>query len=103
MSAKELRINKNRCFWKYKEVLELNKHTVQPGARFAVTGNLLRLEECVDTRRKNISVFNTVERLNKNPSLFINYLRVLAEAKGIGFVIDQEAAPRVETPIEGAK
>jgi hypothetical protein len=48
----------------------------------------------VDTRRKNISVFNTVERLNKNPSLFINYLRVLAEGKGMGFTIDQETPRR---------
>jgi hypothetical protein len=101
MNAKELRINRNRCFWKYKEVLELNQHTVQPGARFVITGNRLTLAESVDTRRKNISVFNTVERLNKNPSLFINYLRVLAEGKGMGFVIDQAIAPRAEAEAEG--
>ena len=96
MNAAELKINKNRCFWKYKEVLELNKHTVQPGVQFVITGSQLRLAESVDTRRKNISVFNTVERLNKNPSLFINYLRILAEQKGMGFEIDQEAAGREE-------
>ena len=28
-------------------------------------------------------MYNEVERLNKHPSLFVNYLRVLADGKGI--------------------
>ena len=90
MNASELRINKNHCFWKHKEVLELNKTTVAPGFNFAITGSTLRLTDNIDTRRKNRSVFNQVEKLNKHPSLFINYLRVLATQKGTGFMIDQE-------------
>ena len=39
--------------------------------------------------RKNISVFNEVERLNKHPSLFVNYLKQLARSKGISFDIDE--------------
>ena len=39
MNASELRINKNHCFWKYKEVLELNKTTVAPGFNFAIIGS----------------------------------------------------------------
>ena len=35
-------------------------------------------------------MFNQVEKLNKHPSLFTNYLRVLATQKGMGFTIDQE-------------
>ena len=38
-------------------------------------------ENDANTKRNNISVFNTVERLNKHPSVFINYLRALASAK----------------------
>ena len=87
----QLRINKNHYFWKYAEVLELNRSTVENrGFRFTVTNGLLRLSESVDVRRKNISVFNQVERLNKHPSLFINYFRVLATSKGMGFTVDEE-------------
>ena len=68
------KINNNYKFWPYKEVLILNKSTVG------------------DTMRKNISVFNEVERLNKHPSLFVNYLKQLARSKGISVNIDE--APR---------
>ena len=78
-------------------MLELNRKVVLPGGfQFAVSDGLLRLSENVDTRRKNISVFNQVERLNKNPVLFINYLRILAANKGMGFTIDQEVVEREE-------
>ena len=92
MNAEGFKINNNHCFWKYKEVLELNKQTVAPTMPYTITGNQLRLVECVDTRRKNISVVNQVERKNKNPILFLNYLRLLAANKGMGFTIDQEIA-----------
>jgi hypothetical protein len=90
MNSPYLKINNNHCFWRYSEVLELNQETVAPGMKFEITGSMLRLSQSVDTRRKNISVFNTVEQLNKHPSLFINYLRVLATEKGMGFTIQQE-------------
>jgi hypothetical protein len=93
----QLRINKNHCFWRYKEVLELNRETVAPGLNFVITGSTLRLAESADTRRKNISVFNHVERLNKHPSMFINYLRLLATNKGMGFTIDQGTQEGTET------
>jgi hypothetical protein len=89
----QFRVNTNHYFWTYKEVQELNKDTVQPGMRMLVSGDHMRLAETVDTRRKNISVFNHVERLNKHPCLFINYLRVLAKGKGMGFTIDDEGKP----------
>ena len=61
----------------------------------------MRIEENdANAKRKSISVFNTVERLNKHPSVFINYLRVLASAKGMTFTIhyppqeEEDAAPR---------
>ena len=93
----QLTITNNHCFWRYAEVLELNRKVVLPGGfQFAVSDGLLRLSENVDTRRKNISVFNQVERLNKNPVLFINYLRILAANKGMGFTIDQEVVEREE-------
>ena len=53
-------------------------------------------ENDANTKRKNISVFNTVERLNKHPSVFINYLRVMANAKGMTFTIQQPPPPPEE-------
>jgi hypothetical protein len=69
--------------------LELNKHTVNNiRAEFVIEDGELMLEEsALSKQRKNISIHNEVERLNKHPSLFINYLRVLAEGKGIKFQI----------------
>ena len=50
-------------------------------------------ENEANAKRKSISVFNTVERLNKHPSVFINYLRVLASAKGMTFTIQYPPPP----------
>ena len=78
-------------------MLELNKHVVVPGGfQFAIADGLLRLSENIDTRGKNVSVFNQVERLNKHPALFINYLRILAANKGMSMTIDQETVERAE-------
>ena len=85
----QFKINNNYCFWRYKEVLELNAETVNHGFAFEVEGGVLRLSEKVDVRRKTISVFNTVERLNKHPSLFVNYLKTLAMQKGLAFTVDE--------------
>ena len=88
-----LHINSNYNFWRYSEVLELNRHTVDTTrAEFIIEdGELVLEEKTISKQRKNISIYNTVERLNKHPSVFINYLRVLAEGKGIKFQI--QAAP----------
>ena len=90
-------INKNYNFWKYKEVLELNMETVQQGLQWTVNGDEMRLSKSIDQRRKDISVFNHVEKLNKHPSVFINYLKTLAINKGMTFTIDEgtiEGAPK---------
>jgi hypothetical protein len=50
-------------------------------------GEIQFKESALSKHRKSISIYNTVERLNKHPSLFINYLKVLAEAKGIKFEV----------------
>ena len=71
-SDPRLKVNSNHNFWKYKEVMELNKDVVQSGMRMILEGSQLRLAESVDARRKNISMFNQVERLNKQPHSFIN-------------------------------
>ena len=93
LKGEGLDINSNYNFWKYSEVLELNSMTVDTTrAEFLVEDGELRLEEStLSKQRKNISVYNTVEPLNKHDSIFINYLRVLATAKGIKFQI--QAAP----------
>jgi len=46
-------------------------------------------------RRKTMSVFNTTEKLNKHPSVYLNYLRVLVEGKGMKWqAADEEAPPK---------
>jgi len=86
-----LEINSNYNFWRYSEVLELNKHAVNTiRAEFVIEdGELMVKESTLSKQRKSISIYNEVERLNKHPSIFINYLKVLAEGKGIKFQIQQ--------------
>ena len=82
-------------FFKYAEVLELNKHAVaNTRPEFLIEDGRMRVAENeANAKRKSISVFNTVERLNKHPSVFINYLRVSALTKGMTFTI-QYPLPR---------
>ena len=89
LKGEGLDINSNCNFWRYSDVLELNRDTVDTTrVEFLVEDGELRLEEtALSKQRKNISVYNTVETLNKHPSIFINHLRVLAVAKGIKFQI----------------
>ena len=105
-----LHINSNYNFWRYSEVLELNRHTVDTTrAEFIIEDGELMLEEsALSKQRKSISIYNTVERLNKHPSVFINYLRVLAEGKGIKFQIqsppeEQKGAPNKKKTKKQAK
>ncbi len=81
-----LKINSNHNFWTYKEVYATNKESV---VKFVITGSSLRIGSDIDTKRKNISIFNEVERLNKHSSIFINYLKQLAKVKGYGFNIEE--------------
>ena len=96
LNDKSFKINNNYNFWKYSEVLELDRQTVQnTRLEFMVSdGELSVSENDRNSRRKQISVFNTVERLNKHQSLYINYLRVLAIGKGMKFTI--QGAPAKE-------
>ena len=48
------------------------------------------MSEGVNERRKIISVFSTVERLNQHPTLYMDYLKLLVESKGMLFTIDKE-------------
>ena len=93
-----LKVDNKHNFWKCKEVMELNKDVVQSGMRMIFEGSQLRLAESVDTRRKNISVFNQVERLNKQPNLFIKCFRLLATSKGMAFNIDKGEPDEAITP-----
>ncbi|MFM7980036.1 MAG: hypothetical protein ACKPKO_12040, partial [Candidatus Fonsibacter sp.] len=93
-----LKTNSNYKFWKYADVMKLNKHTVaNTRPEFLIEDGVMRVAENeAPAKRKSISVFNTVERLNKHPSVFINYLRVLANAKGMTFNIQYPPAPAEE-------
>ena len=71
-------------------------------------GELREEESTLSKQRKNISVYNTVETLNKHPSIFINYLRVLAGLKGIKFQIqavpeEQKGQPKKSKTKKNAK
>ena len=84
------KINNNFCFWRYQEVMELNQDAVQQTPHWDVVGGKMILSKTIDQRRKSISVFNQVEKLNMHPSLFLNYLKTLALGKGMTFEVDQE-------------
>ena len=51
------------------------------------------MSESVDERRKIKTVCNTVERLNKHRTTYLNYLKLLVESKGMLFTVDKEALP----------
>ena len=51
------------------------------------------MREGVDERRKIISVFNTVERLNKHPAVYLNYLKLPVESKGMLVTVDKGSLP----------
>jgi len=89
LKSESLDLNSNFNFWRFAEVQELNRHTVDNvRAEFVLEdGEIQFKESALSKHRKSISIYNTVERLNKHPSLFINYLKVLAEAKGIKFEV----------------
>ena len=61
-----LEISINYNFWKYSEVLELHKHSVNAiRAEFVIEGGELMVKEnALSKQRKNISIYNEVERTN---------------------------------------
>ena len=79
----------------------MNKHTVaNTRPEFLIDDGSMRVaENDVHAKRNNISVFNTVEKLNTLTSVFINYLTAVATAKGTIFTIHQ---PPQQQPEEGA-
>ena len=89
LKSEGLDLNGNFNFWRFAEVQEQNKHTVdETRAEFIFEDGEIKMQEnALNKHRKSISIYNTVEQLNKHPKLFINYLRRLAEAKGIKFEV----------------
>ena len=51
------------------------------------------MSEGVDERMKIISVFNTTEGLNKHPTVYLNYLKLLVESTSMFFTVDKESLP----------
>ena len=47
-------------------------------------------------------MFNEVERLNKHPSLFVNYRKQLARSKGISANLDEAPHEKAESTAKGA-
>ena len=85
-----LSINSNYNFWKYTEVLELNKDLNPKKRRSdAHSGERRHLQAQAHLR------LHTVEKLHKRPSVFINHLRAFSSAKGMAFATQQQ-------PEEGA-
>ena len=97
LKSEGLDLNSNYNFWRFAEVQELNSHIVEnTRAEFVFEDGEIKMQEnALSKHRKSISIYNTVEEQNKHPKLFINYLRVLAEAKGIKFEI--QAKPEGKT------
>ena len=103
VNGEGLETNRNYNFLQYAEVLELTKQTVANALpQFLIEDGRMRVAENeANAKRKGVSVYNTVKRLNERPSAFINYLRVLAAAKGMTFTIQElpkeEEAPKRKT------
>ena len=101
MNGKGLSIHCNYNFRSCAEIHELSNQTVaNTRPEFLTEDGRMRIaENGANPKRNNISVFNTVEKLNKHRSVFINYLLALASATGISFTIQQ---PPQQQPEEGA-
>ncbi len=98
-----LKLNDNYKFWTFGEVLELNKDAVQARGvdeHSIVDGELVVGESEKSKRRNMVSVFNTVETLNKHPSIYLNYMRVLLEGKGVKWQVEKSSGDGKRTKEE---
>ena len=97
LKGESLDLNSNYNFWRFADIQESNSHIVEnTRAEFVFEDGEIKVKEnALSKHRKSISIYNTVEEQNKHPKLFINYLRVLAEAKGIKFEV--QARPEGKT------
>jgi hypothetical protein len=97
-----LKVNNNYNFWRYDEVLELHRNNVEhTSPEFFADGDYLMLSDNDrNKRRKNISIYNRVEKLNKSSSIYINYLKMLVQGKGMDFEIEEgdEGATAMSKP-----
>ena len=80
LNEQRIHIDCNHNFWTFRDVYETNK-TTMPFLGLAVESNTLVVGSNHDERRHIISVFNTVELLNRHASLYLNYLKLLVESK----------------------
>ena len=105
LKGESLDLNSNYNFWRFAEVQELNRHTVETTrAEFVFEDGESKVQEnALNKHRNSISIYNTVERLNKYSSLFINYLRRLAEAKGIKFEVQAKPEGKTTTKKKQSK
>ena len=95
LNDKQFGINRNYQFWKYSDIVASNSDSLKISYMdMTLDGNDITVRTKEDLKRKQISIFNTVERLNKNPVIYLNYLRVLAVEKGYNFVVDEEKPVR---------
>ena len=94
------KINNNYFFGTFKELEAMNREMVRSTAfKFEIVGDEIRQAAPEDETRKTISIYNETENLNKHDSVFLNYLRSLAQSKGYGFQIDQaEEGDKITRP-----
>ena len=67
-----------------------NQRQIMHKPTYAVEYGKLTMSEGVGERRNIIAVFITLARLNKHPTLYLIYLKLLVERKGMLFTIDKE-------------
>jgi hypothetical protein len=85
-------VNANYSFWRFPEVEALNREPLGLAARdrrLRTDGNVMTFAEDVGAKRKTVSIYNATEKLNKHPTIFLDYLRVLAQEKGYGWTVDE--------------
>ena len=92
LSDRVVAINENHNFWTYKDVYETNRHIIHKPT-YSIEYGKLTMSEGVDERRTIVPVFNKVDRLSKHPAVYLNFLKLLVERKGMPFTVDKESLP----------
>ncbi|MFM7987694.1 MAG: hypothetical protein ACKPKO_51110, partial [Candidatus Fonsibacter sp.] len=95
MNEQTIQINNNHSFWTFRDISETNTASIHNRALHVEISKLI-IVATHDERRKIISVLNTVERLNKHPALYLNFLKLLVESEGMLFTIDAEPPAKGE-------
>ena len=85
--------------WTFNEANHIINDNIDSHKELVLNGELLSFHyKSTAIQRQNISIYNKVEQLNTHKSLYICYLQILLENKGVKFIIGDEPPQRVSRP-----